>query len=678
MSSAYWLPAIVGGLVAAVSPLMLRPFLRRIALFDVPNERSSHDRPTLRAAGIAQLLGIMAAALTLFTAAGPPAVTPTSAVILGAAAAAGLLGLWDDSLRGRGLGVAVRAGLQLLIGGVTAAWLAGLAGAPWWAAAVATLFVAAYINMVNFMDGINGISALHGLVAGATQFAIGVAANLPWLQALGLIIAAAYLVFLPWNVLGAGMFLGDVGSYLLGAAVGAGVVGAVFSGVPVVVAVSPTAIYLADTLATLARRAARGEPVLRAHRTHAYQRLTVTGLSHLQVSLLVAVFSAGTAASGLLALVLGLDSVLAAVLILVLCALYLALPRLRGDRLPPPPLLTLKEIELPRTVLPRAGFQPTRWVVLGASGFVGSALAEALELRGFEVVRLSAPRLSLSPTDDAHEVVAQARGSNDLGPLSAVLRGADVVVNAAGLATPDAPADDSLYGANALLPALLATAACDAGVTRVIHLSSAAVQGRRPRLDETLSASPFSSYSHSKALGERAFLAAVPAEPDPDLLVVRATSVQGPGRRTTESFRRIAQSPLASVAAPGTQPTVVSSIDGLVDFVLRVGTSPEPLGPVLLQPWEGYSVQEVLRAAGGQPRTLPRWLCLSLLTCARVVGRVVPEVAGAGRRLEMMWLGQGQDSAHGVVFPAVSRQCLVAVLGSPHSGASGSTEREGR
>ena len=173
MSSAYWLPAVFGGFVAAVSPLMLRPFLRRVAFLDVPNERSSHDRPTLRAAGIAQLLGMVAAAVILW--AWGAALTPTSAVIFGVALAAGLLGLWDDSLRGRGLGVAVRAGLQLLIGGVAAAWLAGLAGAPWWAAAVATVFIAAYINMVNFMDGINGISALHGLVAGATQFAIGVA-----------------------------------------------------------------------------------------------------------------------------------------------------------------------------------------------------------------------------------------------------------------------------------------------------------------------------------------------------------------------------------------------------------------------------------------------------------------------------------------------------------------------
>ena len=661
MSLGSWLPAAIGGVVAATSPLVLRPVLRRLAIFDVPNERSSHKRPTLRAGGIAQLLGIAAAVVALAITGHPTGEPDPTVMILATGIAASLVGLWDDMLRGRGLGVLPRVGLQLLVGTIAAGWLTTLYGWPGSVGAIAAIFIAAYINMANFMDGINGISALHGLVVGVAQFAIGVAVGLPWLQTLGLVVAASFLVFLPWNVLGSGMFLGDVGSYLLGAVVGGGVVAAVLAGVPVVAAVGPIAIYLADTLVTLVRRAARSEPVLRAHRTHAYQRLTETGLSHGQVSALVTAFSIGTAAVGLLVVAAGLSQVVAAGLVVLLCAAYLALPRLRGHRLAPRPVLSLAEIEQPRPIPSRAGFQPTRWAVLGASGFVGSALARQLEARGFDVIRHVAPRLQLEPVNDPRQVVVQASASEALQPLSASLSGVEVVINAAGLATPDAPADASLYGANALLPAVIATAARRANVARVIHLSSAAVQGRRPTLDETLEVSPFSPYSHSKALGERAFLMAAAAN-GPDLLVLRATSVQGPGRRTTEGFRRIARSPLASVAAPGTQPTVVSSIDGLVDFVLRVAASPEPLRPILLQPWEGYSVQDVLRAAGGRPRTLPRWLCLSLLSCARLVGRVVPEVAGAGRRLELMWLGQGQRPGYEQPFPAVPRGHLEAVL----------------
>lgn len=667
MYSDSWLPIVIaGGVVAAAAPVLVRPLLFRYALFDVPSERSSHDRPTLRAGGVAPFLAVAVAALTLLALRDPVMAEGWAGVILGAGLAAGLVGLWDDLLRGRGLGVAVRAGCQLLIGAVAGACLAGISGAPWWAAGVAAFFVAAYINMTNFMDGIDGMSSLYGLVAGLTQFAIGSLSSLPWLQATGLLVAVSFVVFLPWNTLGARMFLGDVGSYLLGAMVSVGVVGSVFAGVPLIVAVSPTLIYLADTLTILLRRAARGEPVLRAHRSHVYQRLTQTGLSHLQVSGLVAVFSAGTAGVGLLVLSVGLNPLVAVGLAALLCAVYLSLPRWRGDRLPAPPVLKLKEIEPPPPMPPRSSLNPARWVVLGASGFVGSALVRSLEARGADVTRQPAPRLQLAPTDDPRQVIEQAKSHGDLTALAAALSGADIVINAAGLATPDAAANVDLYGANALLPAVIATAARAAGVTRVIHLSSAAVQGHRPTVDESLDVSPFSPYSHSKALGERAFLAS-DAGSGVDLLVIRATSVQGPGRPTTESFRRIARSPLASVAAPGTQPTVVSSIDGLVDFVVRVSRCTESIGPVLLQPWEGYSVEQVLRAAGGNPRRLPRWFCQAVLGLTRAVGRVVPEVAGAGRRLEMMWLGQAQVTAHQEIFPAVAPSCLLSMLSQARS-----------
>ena len=655
-----YLPAVIGGLVAVVSPVVLKPLLLRRAILDVPNERSSHDRPTLRGAGLAQLLGIITAAAVVISLRDGLNQVIVIVVVLYAGVAASLLGLWDDLRGGRGPGVLVRAGLQLTISVIAVSVLAGTLATPLWFVVPATVFAAAYINIANFMDGINGISSMHGAIVGLGFFAMGTAADSGWLQVVGLILCIVFLAFLPWNILGAGMFLGDVGSYLLGALAGMCAIGATFGGVPVVVAASPVSIYLADTLVTLARRAARGEPVLRAHRSHAYQRLTGTGLTHLSVSILVALFTAASVMVGLLVLTAGLDQVVAGIVIAVVCGIYLALPRLRGSVLPPRPTFSLKEIEEPQPIAQREGFRPRRWVVLGASGFIGGTLAAHLESLGHEVVKGAAPRLSLATREDACEVVHYASVS-DREDLVARFRGADVVINAAGLATPDAPAGDDLYGANSLLPALVAIAAQDAKVPRVIHLSTAAVQGRRQSLDETVDASPFSPYSHSKALGERAFLTSrVPG--GTDLLVIRATSVQGPGRRTTETLRRIAQSPLATVAAPGTQPSVVSSVHGLVDFTIKVGSSTEALGAILLQPWEGYSVQDALRVAGGNPRVLPRWLCVMTLACANAVGYVVPEVAGGGRRLEMMWFGQGQKAGSGAALTAVPRASLQSVL----------------
>jgi hypothetical protein len=224
------------------------------------------------------------------------------------------------------------------------------------------------------------------------------------------------------------------------------------------------------------------------------------------------------------------------------------------------------------------------------------------------------------------------------------LSGAALVVNAAGLATPDASASAQLYGANALLPSLIAIASARAQVSRFIHLSSAAVQGRRAVLDESAEVSPFSPYSRSKALGEWALLAlqagAVPAT---DCVIIRATSVQGSGRATTNNLRRIASSPLSSVAAPGTQPTVVSSLDGLTSFIHKVGLDQREFSGLLLQPWEGLSVAEALRRVGNrEPRRLPRWICSLLVSCGYAAGRLMPELAGVVRRVELMWFGQGQ------------------------------------
>lgn len=147
-----------------------------------------------------------------------------------------------------------------------------------------------------------------------------------------------------------------------------------------------------------------------------------------------------------------------------------------------------------------------RWLVLGSTGFVGSAIVAELRDRGFDVDTLSAPRL-LATAETAGLLAEEARAAAaSAGATFVSLRqafaGADVVVNAAGLATPGDGESPALTGANALLPAVIALAARAAGVRRLVHLSSASVQGHRRVIDEGSDRAPFSAYSRSKALGE--------------------------------------------------------------------------------------------------------------------------------------------------------------------------------
>jgi UDP-N-acetylmuramyl pentapeptide phosphotransferase/UDP-N-acetylglucosamine-1-phosphate transferase/dTDP-4-dehydrorhamnose reductase len=668
MNSVAWIVIAAAGIVSLIAPAAVKPLLKRLHVVDVPNERSSHREVTLRGGGLAQLTGVLVGLAGVF-------VIPNAAVaevrcvaiVLGGALAASLIGLADDMRAGRGLGVGVRAGLQLVIGGAIAVALSLDGGNPLWLAIPAAILFAGYVNAANFMDGINGISGLHGLIVGVTYAMVGLQLELPWLAFVGLLIACCYTAFLPWNLIPPGLFLGDVGSYLLGAVIAAAGLAAWLQGVPVVAVAAPLSLYVADVVTTVVRRCYRNEPVLRAHHTHSYQRLIASGLSHVRVSLIVSALTAAAGCAGVLGAVGWLPTFVAWPVIIGVAALYVTLPRIRGHRLPPPPNAPLDSVPCPDSYPARPAFAPSRWAVIGATGFIGSSVTEYLRQQGLDVRALAAPRLTLDPASHSgDDVLAEAQGHPAAVELAKQLMNCDMVVNAAGMATPDASPTQELYGADALLPAVIAQAAVAAAVPRVIHLSSAAVQGRKALLDETSEVHPFSPYSRAKALGECGLLRMAADEQlreNTDLIIVRATSVQGPNRPTTRSLKRVAMSPLSSVASPGTQPTVVSSVDGLTRFIHQVGVRQGVVSPILLQPWEGLSVREVLKGASGkEPHVLPRRACLVLLTCGRAVGRVIPELAGLVRRVELMWLGQEQVKASPWDGASQSSSRLVSIL----------------
>lgn len=281
------------------------------------------------------------------------------------------------------------------------------------------------------------------------------------------------------------------------------------------------------------------------------------------------------------------------------------------------------------------------WSVVGGSGFVGSAVLRALTEAGEEARPVRAPRVT-SQAGTPSDVHADAdRHSAVVDRLAQELTGCSVVVNAAGAASPRSTESPELTGANALLPLLIARACASAGVKRLVHLSSAAVQGHRPVLDESPETAPFSPYSRSKALGEQS-LQLIPSG-TPEIVSVRATSVQGLERPTTAALARLASSPLASVASPGTAPSPLTSVDALAELVRQVGLHDGPVPRIVLQPWEGMTVRTVLEATGGTPLVLPAPLCRLILRAGYAASALVKErLHGSIRRVELMWFGQDQ------------------------------------
>ena len=279
-----------------------------------------------------------------------------------------------------------------------------------------------------------------------------------------------------------------------------------------------------------------------------------------------------------------------------------------------------------------------RVAVLGATGFVGTAVCEALVRHGAEIAPVTAPRLRTSARS-ATAVRAESRAHDDsVSALAIALGSADVVVNAAGVADSGSGDADGLYGANALLPAILAEAVDRLGrEVRLVHVSSAAVQGRTRRLDETPTVAPFSPYSDSKALGEQALLGRS------STVVFRPTSVQGRGRAVTRQLVRFLGSPLASVAGSGDGATPQVLVENVADAVAFVALTTDVPPAVVLQPAEALTTASLVRVLGGrEPRHVPRSVARLLVSAMMLLGRRSGRAAGIGRRLEMLWFGQDQ------------------------------------
>lgn len=277
--------AIVTGLFVALALKPLIAWLKRRAVWDIPNERSSHSEVTPRGGGIAVSGGILLGLAAWFS------MVPDvdgSLLMLGMAVLA--IVSWLDDRRG-GLPVGLRFGIQILAVGLVIALLPAersmTAGfVPLWLERI-VLFLAWlwFTNLFNFMDGINGITGVEMATVGIGLALLAVDPDL--VGAPGLIAAAAGLGFLPWNWGRAKVFLGDAGSVPAGYLLGGLLVLLALQGAWAAALILPM-YYWMDATITLLRRSWRGEKIWQAHRSHFYQQGARRLGSHAAVSLRIA------------------------------------------------------------------------------------------------------------------------------------------------------------------------------------------------------------------------------------------------------------------------------------------------------------------------------------------------------------------------------------------------------
>ncbi|MDR3466421.1 MAG: glycosyl transferase [Xanthobacteraceae bacterium] len=276
-------PAAAAALCAAAI-ILLHPLLVRYALAR-PNARSSHTTPTPQGAGIA----VMAATIILVAVEGfvtrSVATSPAVTVVLCAAVGLAATGAIDDL---RPLGVLPRLVLQLVAVAAAVAVLPDglrvVAPLPVWLERMLELVALVwFVNLVNFMDGLDWMTVAEMLPVTVALAAFGLAGAAPAaVVPVTLALAGALVGFAPFNRPVARLFLGDVGSLPLGLVVGWCLVLLAGAGHLVAALLLPL-YYLADATLTLLARLRRGERVWEAHRSHFYQRATDNGYRVIEV-----------------------------------------------------------------------------------------------------------------------------------------------------------------------------------------------------------------------------------------------------------------------------------------------------------------------------------------------------------------------------------------------------------
>ena len=321
---------VIAAAASAALILILRPVLGRYAVAQ-PNARSSHTEPTPQGGGIAV---VAATILAVLAGSVMPGAAATSGLwpLVAAVLLLALTGACDDVFH---LSVVPRFLAQFIAVGLVVAALPAEARVvpllPWWVERVALLLAGVYaVNVVNFMDGLDWMTVAEVVPVTAALWILSLDGALaPPGAAVAVALLGATIGFAPFNRPVAKLFLGDVGSLPIGLMLFWLLLQLAANG-HLAAAIELPLYYVADATVTLALRLVRRENVLRAHRTHFYQRATDRGYSVAEV--VTSVFLTNVALAFLAIITIGRESLEAHGIALSLAALAVLVALIRFAR----------------------------------------------------------------------------------------------------------------------------------------------------------------------------------------------------------------------------------------------------------------------------------------------------------------------------------------------------------
>ena len=300
-------------LVALLATLLATPLAKYIAqhlgAIDKPDERRINKVPIPRMGGIGIALGLVAAVAVQVAGTkllGWPTVFVPHMQLQGvdyklltvAVVIVFLTGAIDDvrnlkprqKLLGQILAACVAAASGLVIGNVANPFTAELIPIGWLAYPITVVYLVAFTNVINLIDGLDGLAAGITAISCAAMFYLSCEAHQIDATVLACILAGCCLGFLRYNFNPASIFMGDCGSNMLGFLLGViallgvnRVAAATTLIVPLVIAGVP----IIDTFAAIVRRRRGHTAISQADTGHIQHRLIKQGFDQKQAALMI-------------------------------------------------------------------------------------------------------------------------------------------------------------------------------------------------------------------------------------------------------------------------------------------------------------------------------------------------------------------------------------------------------
>ena len=308
-----WIKIILAMAVSALGSFLMTPpvksFAEKVGAIDVPkDERRVHNHPIPRMGGLAIFIGFVISLLCFV-----PMTTPVMGMLIGAVIIA-VMGAVDDIVS---LNAWIKLAVQILaaVVAIRSGIVFNVISNPlstkttidigFLAIPITLIWIVGCTNAVNLIDGLDGLAVGVSAISSLTMLVVALfVSNDIGVSIILAALTGACIGFMPYNLNPAKIFMGDVGSQLLGYVLSTvSVIGLLklHAIIAFLVPVMALSVPLADTVFAFCRRILRGQSPFHADKGHFHHRLLRMGFSQKQA---VAVLYAVSAVMGLFAVLL--------------------------------------------------------------------------------------------------------------------------------------------------------------------------------------------------------------------------------------------------------------------------------------------------------------------------------------------------------------------------------------